>query len=152
MRLAVLDRPFHGGAAYFAATAPLDAVLTWAKFFALHYAVPAAAATEFCSDFTRPLIPDSGPGDAAAWACLAALILAGGSILYGLARRRPWSFWAAGPALFLLPTTHLVVSLDTIGAERFLYFPALALCAGPAGRYLPCQARPKAAVLAGAGL
>ncbi len=152
VRLAVLDRPFHGGAAYFAATAPLDAVLTWAKFFALHYAVPAAAATEFCSDFTRPLIPDSGPGDAAAWACLAALILAGGSILYGLARRRPWSFWAAGPALFLLPTTHLVVSLDTIGAERFLYFPALALCAGLAGLYRLVQARSKAAALAGAGL
>jgi tetratricopeptide (TPR) repeat protein len=34
-----------------------------------------------------------------------------------------------GPALFLLPTCHLIFPLDTLGAERFLYLPTMGLAA-----------------------
>lgn len=110
----------EGGHPYFESTPYLERLLTLSKFWAAHYLWPMATGLGLCADFSRPLIPDSGPGDAAAWAALLALA-------WALSRR---SFWMLGPALFLLPTSNLIMDLDAIGAQRFLYLPSLGLAAG----------------------
>lgn len=129
-RAAVLPSIAHGGVAYFAGTPPLSRLLTLAKFWSWSYVRPAILGVGLCTDFARPLVPDSGSGDLAAWASL----LAFGAALIAAARavraRRAWGFWLLGPCLFLLPTSHLLMDLDTLGAQRFLYLPCLALAAG----------------------
>lgn len=130
LRGLLLTRLMHGGVPYFT-SAPLVKALTLSRFWALHYLWPSLSGQGLCSDFSRPLIPDSSPGAAAAWACLAALALALSAGLFFLFRRRAaWAFWLLGPLLFLLPTSHALFALDRIGAERFLYLPTIGLAAG----------------------
>lgn len=134
-RAALLPGVAVGGHPYFdPGTTALSRLLTLSKFWTAHYAVPALTGQGMCIEYGRPLIPDSGAGDAKAWACLLALLGLLGAALRGLAFRRDWAFWMLGPALFLLPTSHLLMELDTIGAQRFLYIPCffLAWCAGAA--------------------
>jgi tetratricopeptide (TPR) repeat protein len=144
-RALLLPSLAHGGVPYFAGAAPLVRLLTLAKFWAWHYARPAALGVGLCADFSRPLIPDSGPGDAAAWAALAVLGVLLAAAARGLLRREAWSFWLLGPCVFLLPTSHLLMDLDTLGAQRFLYLPALGLAAGTGALYAAARRRRAAA-------
>ncbi|MDX6769114.1 MAG: tetratricopeptide repeat protein [Elusimicrobiota bacterium] len=127
-RALVLPALAAGGVPYFPPETPwLVRLLTLSKFWVAHYGRPLLTGTGACLEYGRPLIPDSGPGDLAAWACLLGLAAFGAAAARALARRREWGFWALGPALFLLPTSHLLMDLDTIGAQRFLYLPSLGL-------------------------
>jgi Flp pilus assembly protein TadD len=128
LRFAVLGRPFHGGADYFAGVGLLSKWLTVAKFWALHYVWPMVSGLGLNADFSRPLIADSTPVDAAAWLCLLAWLALGAVCLAWLKRGRPAVLLGAVFVLPLLPTSNLIIHLDTIGAERFLYTPSLAFC------------------------
>lgn len=153
-RALLLPAVAAGGHPYFPESLPwLSRLLTLAKFWFAHYLRPALSGSGMCVEYGRPLIPDSGPGDLAAWLCLLALAAGLALALRGLARRRPWSFWTLGPLLFLLPTSQLLMDLDTIGASRFLYLPSIAL-AWAAGTLLErLRARaPRAALAAAAAL
>ncbi|MFI5346106.1 MAG: hypothetical protein ACHQ51_07010, partial [Elusimicrobiota bacterium] len=129
-RALILPSMADGGAPYFVGTSLTSRLLSLSKYWAWFYLRPAALGVGLCSDFARPLIPDSGTRDAAAWAALiaiAAAFAAGGRAVF---RRQAWGFWLLGPCLFLLPTSHLLMNLDTLGAQRFLYLPCVGLAAG----------------------
>lgn len=128
-RAAVLPALAHGGVPYFTTASPLSRILTLSKFWVWHYLRPAVTGLGLCSDFSRPLIPDSSSADVAAWICLLLLLALSAAALRAFARRRPWGFWVLAPCLFLLPTSHLLMDLDTLGAQRFLYLPSLGLAA-----------------------
>lgn len=154
-RAAILPSIAHGGAAYFAGTPPLSRLLTLAKFWTWWYARPALLGAGLCADFARPFIADAGRSDPAAWAALLAVGAFAAAALRGAVRRESWSFWVLGPGLFLLPTSHLLMDLDTLGAQRFLYLPCLGLAAAAGALFARAEAaRPKAAraALAGAAL
>ncbi|MBI4678564.1 MAG: tetratricopeptide repeat protein [Elusimicrobia bacterium] len=135
LRLTVLSHAAQVGTPYFADTSRLSALLTLSRFAALRYLWPSLSGEGSCPDYSRPLIPDAGPSDSFAWLCLAGLAFLACAAAMDLFRRRPagkgapWSFWALAPCVFLLPTSHLLVPLDTLGAERFLYFPSIGLAA-----------------------
>jgi tetratricopeptide (TPR) repeat protein len=130
LRLPILMHPFHGGVAYFNSSRLIQ-YLTMGRFFWEHYFFPSVSALGICSDFSRPLIPDALTSSSVAWASLSTLALFLLSAFYFLvAKRSVWAFWVVFPFLFLLPTSHLIIPLDTIGAQRFLYLPSVALCAG----------------------
>lgn len=157
-RALVLPAIAAGGHPYFPPELSLlSKLLTLSKFWALHYVRPALTGAGMCLEYGRPLIADSGAGDGAAWACLLALTCAAALAARAVARREPWGFWLLGPALFLLPTSHLLIPLDTIGAQRFLYLPlaALAWAAGAGyarwSRLAPRTALAVAALAAFAG-
>lgn len=128
-RAAVLPALAHGGVPYFADATPLSRLLTLAKFWTWWYVRPAVTGAGLCADFARPLIPDSGPGDPAAWMCLLAFAALFAAAARALRKRQAWGFWLLGPCLFLLPTSHLLMNLDTLGAQRFLYLPCVGLAA-----------------------
>ncbi|MDE2313369.1 MAG: tetratricopeptide repeat protein [Elusimicrobia bacterium] len=128
-RFLALSAPFHGGIPYFHGR--LVAGLTMAKFGLEHYLWPSVTGTGLCTDYSRPLIADSNPASSAAWLILLAVASAYALAAWEIARRRSrWAFWLLAPCLFLLPTSHLIIPLDTLGAERFLYLPTLSLAAG----------------------
>ena len=127
LRSLVLSHALHGGVPYFPDRA--TALLTYSRFALAHYLWPALSGTGLCADFSRPLVPDAGPGSVSAWLALAAWSVLLAAAAWAVARRRAWGFWVLGPALFLLPTCHLVFPLDTLGAERFLYMPSMGLAA-----------------------
>lgn len=136
LRAAVLSRTAHVGLPYFQHTPWIGMILTLSRFFVLHYAWPTLAGSGFCADYSRPLIPDSGVMDAAAWLCLIGLLLVALTAWRAFqVARSPWSFWVLAPCLFLLPTSHLIVPIDTLGAERFLYFPTIGLASLLGGFY-----------------
>lgn len=147
-RAAVLPALAHGGVPYFAGTPPLPRLLTLAKYWVWWYARPALTGTGLCSDFARPMIPDARPDDLLAWAALLALAAGLAAAARAAARREPRGFWALGPCLFLLPTSHLLVELDTLGAQRFLYLPSLGLAAGAGVLFARAEARRPAAARA----
>ncbi len=132
-----------GGVPYFSGTPLLPRLLTLAKFWTWFYARPLVLGVGLCADFARPLIPDARPGDPAAWAALLAVVALFAAAANALARRRSWGFWLIGPGLFLLPTSHLLMNLDTLGAQRFLYFPALGFAAGAGALFIWAEAREK---------
>jgi tetratricopeptide (TPR) repeat protein len=140
-RAVVLPGLARGGVPYFVGASPLVRLLTLAKFWAWHYARPAALGVGLCSDFARPMIADAALGDPAAWAALLALAVLFAAAARSLVRRRPWGFWLIGPCLFLLPTSHLLIELDTLGAQRFLYLPALGLAAGAGALFAAAEKR-----------
>lgn len=125
----VLPDPFHGGYDYFTGVPLLSQALTVARFFCVHYLAPLGTGLGLSSDYSRPLIPDSPPSDAIAWLCLAAWLSAAAWAVRDVYRRRKGGllFWLF--ALPLAPTAHVLIKLDTIGAERFLYLPSIAFCA-----------------------
>ncbi|MDD5658152.1 MAG: hypothetical protein PHF00_12955, partial [Elusimicrobia bacterium] len=61
VRIAVLPEAVSGGVPYF--SSKLTAALTFGRFAAVHYLAPALTGLGQCSDYSRPLIPDSGLGD-----------------------------------------------------------------------------------------
>ncbi|MBI5630445.1 MAG: tetratricopeptide repeat protein [Elusimicrobia bacterium] len=132
LRFVVLGRPFHGGFDYFEGAEALNRALSVARFWTLHYVLPMAAGVGLQADFSRPLIPDSGPGDLVAWACLLGWIALAVATVEGIRRRRPEALLGLIFFLPLLPTSHLVIRLDTIGAERFLYIPSISFCVAAA--------------------
>jgi protein O-mannosyl-transferase len=147
LRFAVLPAPFRAGTPYFAGR--LVAALTFSRFAVRRYVWPSLSGLSLCSDFTRPLIPDASAHSLSAWLLLAAWLAAFGAAAECLRRRKPWAFWLIGPCLFLLPTSNLILPLDTIGAERFLYIPSIALAAGGGWLYQKLRAvRPRAAACA----
>ncbi|MDE2292628.1 MAG: glycosyltransferase family 39 protein [Elusimicrobia bacterium] len=125
LRFAVLPDPFQAGKPYFADR--LAAALTLSRFAARHYVWPSLSGLSLCSDFTRPLIPDASPRSPSAWLLLSAWLALFAGAVRGLRRRERWAFWLIAPCLFLLPTSNLILPLDTIGAERFLYIPTISL-------------------------
>jgi hypothetical protein len=129
VRLGLAGVPFSGGPPYFADR--LTAALTVSRFAFTRYLWPSLSGAGLCPDFARPLIPDSPPGSPWSWPPLLALgaLYACGSWAL-LARRARWAFWLCAPAVFLLPTIHVLTSLNEIGAQRFLYLPSLGLAAG----------------------
>ncbi|MBI3554404.1 MAG: tetratricopeptide repeat protein [Elusimicrobia bacterium] len=152
LRAAVLPRMMHGGFPYFHSR--LSAALTLPRFAFAHYVWPSVTGTGMCSDYNRPLIPYASAAEPLSWLCLAAWGAILAATLYAcLKRRSPWSFWLLGPCLFLLPTSHLVFPLDTIGADRFLYVPTLGLAAGFGGLFEIARKRHRTgALLAGSAL
>ncbi len=153
LRWLLLPRLFHGGVDYFAGVPRMNALLTTARFAVEHYAAPALTGLGLCTDFSRPLIPDSGTGSPWAWACLLGLASFLGAAAAALRRRAPWAFWTLGPALFLLPTSHLLMPLDTLGAQRFLYIPSVGLCVGLGWLFArAAAARRRAAAVLGGGV
>ncbi|MFA5139369.1 MAG: tetratricopeptide repeat protein [Elusimicrobiota bacterium] len=124
LRSTVLEHSWRVGVPYFGqATFPVR-LLTMARFTVERYLIPLATGLNMGFNFERPFIPDSGLGDVRAWLCLAALLAAAlGSL------RRPWVLAAF---LWWLPVSNLIVPLDELGAPRFMYFPAAALCAATA--------------------
>jgi protein O-mannosyl-transferase len=128
VRAAVLPEAVSGGVPYF--SSKLTAALTFGRFAAGHYLIPALTGLGQCSDYSRPLIPDAGLGEWSAWLAAAgwgALAVLG---LLGVWRRRVWGFSIVASLALLLPTSHLLLPLDSIGAERFLYLPLAGLAAG----------------------
>lgn len=144
-RAVVLPSLADGGVPYFSSASGIVKLLTLSKFWAWHYLRPAVTGVGLCSDYARPLIPDSSPTDLPAWVSLLSL----GALLSFAVRaffhRRSWGFWLLAPCLFLLPTSHLVIPLDTLGAQRFLYLPSLGLAAAAGALFLRADAlAPKA--------
>jgi len=131
VRAMVFGRPLRGGPSYFAGISPLVQALTTARFWTERYLWPAVTGLGLGIDLSRPLIPDSGPSDIIAWLCLALLLGGAAMSAWYFVRRRPaWTFWILGPSLFLLPTSHLLIPLDALGAQRFLYLPSISVAAG----------------------
>lgn len=148
-RAAVLPALAAGGVPYFAGTPALSRLLTLAKFWTWSYARPAVLGVGLCADFSRPLIADARPDDLVAWACLLTLTAVFALAVSAAARRKAWGFWLLGPCLFLLPTSQLLMNLDVIGAQRFLYLPALALAAAAAALFARAETRAPRAARAG---
>jgi tetratricopeptide (TPR) repeat protein len=149
VRLAALRIPFGGGEPYF--DDRLTAALSVSRFAFTGYLRPILTGYGLCADFARPLIADARPGNWTSWPPL--LILVG---LYAVAtaallkRRSRWAFWLCAPSIFLLPTAHVIVPLDTIGAQRFLYLPSIGLAAALGELWARLHAaRPRAAIAAG---
>lgn len=147
-RALVLTNAFHAGVPYFKGTPALIKALTVSRFMIAHYVWPSVAGIGLCADFTRPLIADASTASPAAWACLLLLAAAILFALDGMRRRRHWAFWAFAPCLFLLPTSPMIMPIDTIGAERMLYFPSIGLCALLGLLYARFQGRGAKPVLA----
>lgn len=148
LRLGLLGIPFGGGVPYFSDR--LTAALTVSRFALTRYLWPSLTGLGLCTDFARPLIPDAGPGAFSSWP---PLLLLGGLYAAGtvalLKRRAQWAFWLCASSLFLLPTAHVITSLDTIGAQRFLYLPSVGLAAGLGVLWARARAvRPRAALTA----
>lgn len=138
-RLAVLPTVVSGGVPYF--DSRLTAALTFAKFAAARYLLVALTGVGQCSDFSRPLVPDSSAGDLAALLCLGgwlALLAAGVRLSRA---RRPAGFVILASTALLAPTSHLLLPLNSIGAERFLYLPLAGLAAGFGAAYERLGAR-----------
>ncbi len=147
VRSLVLSQVMHGGVPYFASR--LTALLTLPRFYLLHYLWPSAMGLGLCSDYSRPLIADETASSPSSWLCLIALIVIVVLALKALRRRAAWAFWFLAPCIFLLPTSHLVFPLDTIGAERFLYIPTMGLAAGLGWLFHRLAARRRTTAYAG---
>ena len=129
-RMMVLPAPFHGGIPYFQ-DGRLIAALTFARFSLAHYLWPSLTGAGLCTDYSRPLIPDSSPASIAAWLILLSVAALFAAAAWRIVKKRSsLSFWLLAPCLFLLPTSNLILPLDTLGAERFLYLPTIGLAAG----------------------
>jgi tetratricopeptide (TPR) repeat protein len=55
-------------------------------------------------------------------------MLLGSSVFFLIKNRSQTSFWIIWAFCFWLPTSNLLVKLDTLGANRFLYVPAIGFC------------------------
>ena len=130
LRAAVLSRSFHGGQDYFAGASYGVRLMTMSRFAWQHYALPAFTGLGLQSEFVRPFFRDSSLTDPTGWAAVAGWLVVIAAALYAFFRRRAsWGFWTASSLLWLLPVSNLVIKLDTIGAERFLYLPSVGVCA-----------------------
>lgn len=149
IRRAVLGAFVEGGPALF--DSRLTAALTWSRFALRHYAVPALTGLDQCADYRGGLIPAAGTAEPAAWLALTLVLGLLAWAARAAWRRRQAGFWVLGPALLLLPTSHLIAPLDTIGAERFLYLPMAGLAAAAGWFYDRARvSRPRAAAALGA--
>ncbi len=129
LRQAVLGHGLQAGRDYFSGAGYLTRLLTMSRFYFEHYLVPMVTGLRIQFDYARPLIPDSTPADAAAWLCLACWTAL---LAYSLCRawktRSRTAFWFLTAVLFLLPTGNLILKLDTLGADRFLYTSSVSFC------------------------
>jgi len=123
----VLEHGARVGSPYFADARLSTRLLTMARFTVERYLVPLATGLNMAFNFERPLVADSGLRDVRAWLCLAGL---SGAAVWALRRSRSAAgFWPLAAYAWWLPVSNLVVPLDELGAPRFMYFPAAALCA-----------------------
>jgi len=128
LRGVVLARPFHGGFDYFGDSGFLVRLLTVSRFWVVHYLFPMATGLALQADFARPFLPDASPWEGPGWLCLAFWSGLVAVSVRGTLSRTPLALWACVFFIPLLPTSHLLIHLDTIGAERFLYMPSIAFC------------------------
>lgn len=129
LRWIVLRRVFHGGDDYFAGVRYAIRLLTVAKFFFTQSLVSLAAGLRFRIDYSRPMIPNSSLQDWRSWLALTVGLFLIGIAVYALVRKRsPSAFWILWAFAFWLPTSNLLVKLDTLGAGRFLYVPSIGYC------------------------
>jgi len=151
-RLGFAGVPFSGGRPYFADR--LTAALTVSRFALDRYLWPSVSGLGLCPDFARPLVMDARPGLPGSWPPLLLLAALYAAALKALLERRArWAFWLCAPSIFLLPTTHVLAPLDSLGGQRFLYLPSLGLAAGLGALWVRARAsRPRAALAAGAAL
>jgi hypothetical protein len=126
-RALILPDIAHGGIAYFSNTHWLSKLLTVSKFWIWFYLRSAILGVGLCTDFSRPLINDAPLTDPSAWISLSSLLTIFVSGTYAVYKRKIWGFWVIGPCIFLLPTSHLIIDLDTLGAQRLLYLPSLSI-------------------------
>lgn len=152
VRLGVARVAFSGGVPYFGDR--LTAALTMSRFVLTRYLWPSLTGLGLCTDFAPPLIPYLRPGAPGSWpAFLALAALYAGAARALLLRRERWAFLLCASSLFLLPTTHVLASLNEIGAQRFLYLPSLGLAAGLGALWARARAaRPRLALAAGAAV
>lgn len=130
LRAAALSRSFHGGHDYFTGSSYVVRVLTMARFAWLHYAIPSITGLGLQSEFVRPFFQDSSATDVMGWLAVIGWLLLGAIASVSLLRKRAaWAFWMLSGFIWLLPVSNLIIRLDTIGAERFLYLPSIGLCA-----------------------
>jgi hypothetical protein len=147
LRALILSSTIHGGVPYFD-SGRLIAALTVSRFMARHYLVSSLTGTGLCTDYSRPLITDSALCSWDSWLCLLSLCgILGFSAYAAIRRRSQWGFWVLGSLLFLLPTSHMIFALDTLGAERFLYMPTLGLAAGLGHLYSWSRSQSRSAAL-----
>ncbi len=129
MRGLVLSRAIHGGVDYFAGQTYLIRLLTMSRFAGEHYLFPLVFGLNLRADYSKPLIPFASSCDWFAWAYLTAGVSAMCfSAWFLIKTRSKTAFWLLFSFIFILPVSNLIFSLDTIGAERFLYIPSLVFC------------------------
>lgn len=118
-----------GGSDYFASTADGLRVLTMGKFFLLHYLKPLVSGTGLMADFSRPAFPDAALHDVFAWAGLCLWFGAFATSGYFAFAKQSKPAWA-GFIFFglLMPMSNLILPLEVVGAERFLYLPSIGFC------------------------
>src|SRR5207253_253583 len=92
----------------------------------VHYLRPLILGTGFCAEFTRPALTDPGLQDMTAWVWTFMLFGVIGYALYSALIQRNRIGWCV--LLFfglLFPVSNLLIHLEVIGAERFLYLPSI---------------------------
>jgi tetratricopeptide (TPR) repeat protein len=105
-RALVLDGLVEGGVSYF--DSRWTALRTIPKFWIQEYLFPALTGLGGCSDYSRPYF-----SDVSSWLYLPVLLL----------MRSPFF-------IFLIPGSHVLMPVDTIGAQRWLYLPLAGLATG----------------------
>lgn len=148
LRITALSAALHAGVDYFGGAGPWVRLPTMARFAWRHYVFPTVSGLGLQADYNRPFFPDSSPSDPLGWLCLSAWIgLLGASAHAFFSRRSRTAFWLLFAFLLLVPTSNLILKLDAVGAQRFLYLPSLALCAVVAASLATASAGLRIAVL-----
>lgn len=127
----VLAHPYQGGHDYFTGKSYLERALTVSRFFFQESLVSLVTGLRFHIEYSRPLVPDATVNSFSAWLALLAL---GGFVTAAFYRayryQERWTFWVFLFFAFWLPTSHLLISLDSLGGDRFLYFSSMTFCLG----------------------
>lgn len=76
-------------------------------------------------DYSFDQVPLATPGDIEAWGGLATVVALGGLAAWAWNRQRAIVFLIGFFVVTLLPTSNVLVVIDSIMAERFLYLPLL---------------------------
>src|SRR5262249_20009989 len=84
-----------------------------------------------CADFSHPAWSDANPRDWQPYLCALLLILAIAWALYAVMKHKSRAgFFVLGFFLLLSPVLNILVRLQIIGADRFLYLPSMMYCLG----------------------
>jgi len=120
-----------GGIPYFISQNGLEIYLTMARFILFHYLRPLVLGIGLCADYTRPALADARVGDISSWAWAFLLSGAVAYAFYSVIKKR--NLLSLCVIIFfglLFPVSNLLMRLEVIGAERFVYLPSLGYCMG----------------------